>query len=146
MARSSNIFMWLFAIFCVLGLASAAAQQGAWAGGGGGGSARPGGSAGVGQGHHRAGHRTRLTQQQPDGPLPANSPHKRRPHCAFPHTPPPPGAAGRKLLQGWPEPPINVQTPEGPLVIRRYPFSVQNIVGLNVLFPNPVQRGRGSGK
>jgi hypothetical protein len=57
-----------------------------------------------------------------------------------------PGAAARKLLQGWPEPPINVATPAGPLVIRRYPVSVQNIVGGNVFLPNPVLRGRGSGK
>jgi hypothetical protein len=32
------------------------------------------------------------------------------------------------------------------MVIRRYPVSVQNIVGGNILLPNFVQRGRGSGK
>jgi hypothetical protein len=37
-----------------------------------------------------------------------------------------------------------VATPAGPLVIRRYPVSVQNIVGGNVFLPNPVLRGRGS--
>ena len=55
-------------------------------------------------------------------------------------------APSRKLLQGWPEPPITVNTPSGPGVIRRYPVSVQNIVGGNILLPNFVQRGRGSGK
>jgi hypothetical protein len=53
-------------------------------------------------------------------------------------------APARKLLQGWPEPPINVRTSAGPLTIRRYPWSVQNIVGLNVALPNPILRGRGS--
>jgi hypothetical protein len=35
-------------------------------------------------------------------------------------------------------------TPAGPAVIRRYPVSVQNIVGGNLLLPNFIQRGRGS--
>ncbi|KIY99505.1 hypothetical protein MNEG_8458 [Monoraphidium neglectum] len=83
MARSS-ILLSVFAVFCVLALASAEVQQAATA------------------------------------------------------------APARKLLQGWPEPPINVRTSAGPLTIRRYPWSVQNIVGLNVALPNPILRGRGS--
>jgi hypothetical protein len=57
---------------------------------------------------------------------------------------PRPAGANRKLLQGWPEPPITVATPAGPMVIRRYPVSVQNIVGGNVFLPNFILRGRGS--
>lgn len=99
----------------------------------------------------------RLAAQREHRPLPT-APVQRLRSAADsrprPHTlaarraapPAPAGAPSRKLLQGWPEPPINVATPAGPMVIRRYPVSVQNIVGLNVLIPNFVQRGRGSGK
>lgn len=84
--------------------------------------------------HNPQNHNQPRSPPHPDKLKPTTTPHHTTLHAG----------STRKLLQGWPEPPITVNTPSGPGVIRRYPVSVQNIVGGNIFLPNYVQRGRGS--